>query len=479
MRKIHKLFSVCLILVLVFQNIASVYGADFYDINSEEVFIKQQGSDTCTLSAAAMMLRRAAILRGDENWKDITESSIRSVAWYEGAGLRWSFSYNGMSVAHGNLTGTTDTKTSLLIGLLDKHPEGIVLYGKKSTGGTHAVLLTDYTDGQFYCFDPSNGCKDGRIPLSEGLGVCPDNAVSYWYISNASLTLESIVLTEGVEIKADSQKVCVGDTLKLVAVVKPENATHKEAVWTTSDAGIATVSQDGEVTGVSPGTVVITCTVKGGSTAAIEITVEKKFTGFKKLDDGQWYYYVDGQYQNDYIGLVRGGDGYWWYVKDGKIQTDYTGFITNSIATWYVVGGKIDTGFTGLGYDAASGKWLGVVGGKVDMNFTGLISNAGYWWYVENGVLNTGYTGFFTNDAGTWYVTGGKIDINFTGLGYDKDKWLCVVNGRHYSDFTGIVKNADSWWYVKDGILDVTFNGIYEDGEGKWLIVNGKVAGAY
>ena len=40
----------------------------------------------------------------------------------------------------------------MLISLLEQHPEGIVLYDRTQP---HAVLLTDYTNGIFYCSDPA------------------------------------------------------------------------------------------------------------------------------------------------------------------------------------------------------------------------------------------------------------------------------------------------------------------------------------
>lgn len=473
MRKIRKILALSLVLIMTMQSVT--FAADFYDINDISVFIKQQGSDTCTLSAAAMMLRRAAILRGDSDWQNITESSIRSVAWYEGAGLRWGFNYNGMSVGRNALSGSVEDKTVTLTNLLKNHPEGIVLYGKKSTGGTHAVLLTDYTDGQFYCFDPSNGAKNGRIPLSEGLGVGPANANEYWYVSNANYKLDIMIFEENVEIQAEKNYMYEEDTIKLSAIVTPDNATHKEVTWTSSNESVATVDADGVVTGKAPGTANIIATTKGGKKAVIEISVFERFTGIRRHNDGNWYYYYRGDIQYDYSGLVRDEDNNWWYVIDGVLQKDYKGFVTNDVATWYVVGGKINTSFTGLGYDEEAGKWYGVIGGKVDMNYTGLVQNAGYFWYVENGVLNTDYKGFFTNDVGTWYVIGGKIDTSFTGLGYDGEKWLAVVNGRHYPYFYGLVPNGGSYWYVSNGELDTSYTGNYYYGAAQYEILNGKV----
>lgn len=164
-----------------------VRAATFNDINNSGVFLKQEGSSTCTLCAAAMMLRRTAMLRGDSNWSSITESALRPVAWSEGNGLKWLFSYSGMTVSHASLSGSEESKKNQLISLLNKHPEGIVLY--YSCSRPHAVLLTDYTNGTFYCADPYGKKPYGRIPLSQCLYVTVANANYYWYISSPSVQL--------------------------------------------------------------------------------------------------------------------------------------------------------------------------------------------------------------------------------------------------------------------------------------------------
>lgn len=63
-------------------------------------------------------------------------------------------------------------------------------------------------------------------------------------------------------------------TTKLTATVEPSNATDK-ITWTTSDANIATVSEDGTVTGVAVGTATITGKC-GDFSEDCMIIVEKK-----------------------------------------------------------------------------------------------------------------------------------------------------------------------------------------------------------
>ena len=90
---------------------------------------------------------------------DVTENSVRSTAWSNG--LAHSFTYREMQVAYATLPSNHQEKTQLLIQLLAQHPEGIVLYDRTQP---HAVLLTDYTNGVFYCSDPAGNISSGPHP---------------------------------------------------------------------------------------------------------------------------------------------------------------------------------------------------------------------------------------------------------------------------------------------------------------------------
>ena len=154
------------------------------DLNVDAGFyFKQSRGGTCTLASAAMgprpamMLRRRAYFDGRTDWVDVTENSVRSTAWSNG--LAHSFTYREMQVAYATLPSNHQEKTQLLIQLLAQHPEGIVLYDRTQP---HAVLLTDYTNGMFYCSDPAGNISSGRIPLTSS-SVSIAQASCYWYVS--------------------------------------------------------------------------------------------------------------------------------------------------------------------------------------------------------------------------------------------------------------------------------------------------------
>ena len=187
----RKIFSVLLAIIMLFSglyltnNNTVAKAISFSQLNDSSTFLKQAGSTTCTLCAATMMIRRYSMLRGDANWSSITESAVRTPGWINGTGLRWSFSYSSstvssISIGHGTLPGG-DSNASTLIEMLKKCPEGIVIY---NTSVPHAVLLTDYTDGVFYCADPLGNSPSGRIPLTSAYKVRINNVTAYWKVTS-------------------------------------------------------------------------------------------------------------------------------------------------------------------------------------------------------------------------------------------------------------------------------------------------------
>lgn len=149
------------------------------DLNVDAGFyFKQSRGGTCTLASAAMMLRRRAYLDGLTDWIDVTENSVKSSAW--AGGLSHSFNYKAMQVGYATLPSSNAGKTQVLIELLAQHPEGIVLYDRRQP---HAVLLTDYTDGVFYCSDPAGSVSSGRVPISSA-SISIAGASCYWYITS-------------------------------------------------------------------------------------------------------------------------------------------------------------------------------------------------------------------------------------------------------------------------------------------------------
>lgn len=77
----------------------------------------------------------------------------------------------------------------------------------------------------------------------------------------------------GFSITTSSITVGVGKNSPVSYAFKPIGATDRALTWETGNASIATVSEDGVVTGVSAGTVYVTATTKSGRSASCKVTV--------------------------------------------------------------------------------------------------------------------------------------------------------------------------------------------------------------
>ena len=87
------------------------------------------------------------------------------------------------------------------------------------------------------------------------------------------VTITVTVPVEAVSLSESEITINPGESISLELTINPNDATDKHTTFTTSDANVATVSEDGAVLGVSPGTATITCVV-GGLRATCTVTVE-------------------------------------------------------------------------------------------------------------------------------------------------------------------------------------------------------------
>lgn len=162
------------------------------------LYLTQNVSGTCTLCASAMMIRASLYQHGNSNWESVTENGLRPTAWVEKVGLKWSFSHKigstTVQVGHRNVSGITE---SALQELLHQHPEGIVLYCGKVP---HAVYLTGYENGVFYCADTVKGISGKQIPVkSSWLGSFYStqaeilkNVTAYWLVEDYIVNGQSL-----------------------------------------------------------------------------------------------------------------------------------------------------------------------------------------------------------------------------------------------------------------------------------------------
>lgn len=132
-------------------------------------------------------------------------------------------------------------------------------------------------------------------------GIAPELVYVNLSIDNIKVTeIIRAVPVESVSLNYTEYSVKKGDTFQLEGTVLPEKGTNKNLVWSSSDDEIATVDQNGKVTGVGNGTAVITA----ASEENPEIKAECRVEVFETVTERQEFYVApDGS--DDNMGTIE------------------------------------------------------------------------------------------------------------------------------------------------------------------------------
>ena len=166
--------------------------------------------------------------------------------------------------------------------------------GAKNITGGNSNVFSKNVDGKYFCItlgNANNGQVLKIVVTCEGeAGGSDPIAVSGVSLDESEISLE------------------VGETHALTATVAPANATNKSVTWTSNNANVATVSNEGLVTAVSTGNATITVTTEDGNktaTCAVEVVAAchkssliftAKCNGSGTADDGaKWIVTSDGK----------------------------------------------------------------------------------------------------------------------------------------------------------------------------------------
>ena len=124
---------------------------------------------------------------------------------------------------------------------------------------------------------PSTDTKTATITAT-GTGTTTIKATVGGKSAECTVTVNAAatVQVESVSLDKTNLELTEGETAQLTATVLPDNATNKNVTWSTSNASIATVDANGEVTAVSAGTATITATADGKS-ATCTVTVTRPY----------------------------------------------------------------------------------------------------------------------------------------------------------------------------------------------------------
>ncbi len=167
-------------------------------------------------------------------------------------------SVNGVSVSPNSSTINTGNTTSLVVSVFPNNASNQNVTWSTSNSGIATVSNTGVVTG-----------------VSAGTATITVTTADGGRTATATITVQTaIVSVTGVSVSPTSRTIDIGNTTSLTATVSPNNASNQNVTWSTSNSGIATVSNTGVITGVSAGTATITVTTAdGGRTATATITV--------------------------------------------------------------------------------------------------------------------------------------------------------------------------------------------------------------
>ncbi len=351
------------------------------------------------------------------------------------------------------------------------------------------ITIGDLQGQQEKEVDISSYWKDIKPEENEGyrcMGLSITQNEAEFVLWNNSIQLVQEADISSITLDKSSIEMCVGDTYALKADVNPTNDTSL-LQWESSDEAVATVDNNGCVTGISEGNAVITVTTsyKSDITAKCEVVIKKKDSddkdqndvtnktnGIVKEKDGSYAYYKDGILQSKYTGIVKQGS-ISYYVKAGKVQTKFKGIVTYKKQKYYVKAGKVQTKFKGI-VTYRKAKYY-VKAGKVQTKFKGIVTYKKQKYYVKAGKVQTKFKGIVTYRKAKYYVKAGKVQTKFKGIvTYKKQKYY-VKAGKVQTRFKGIVTYKKAQYYVKKGRVQTKYTGKVRFKGKTYRIVKGKV----
>ncbi|MDE6706386.1 MAG: Ig-like domain-containing protein [Treponemataceae bacterium] len=111
--------------------------------------------------------------------------------------------------------------------------------------------------------------------------------------ATCSVTVEGadVIQPSGIEVSPTSLSLKVGETGQITATIGNADAldaAHKKITWTSSNEGVAKVSDSGLVTAVSAGTATITATTTNGKDATCTVSVTAQTPTSVAASDDEW-----------------------------------------------------------------------------------------------------------------------------------------------------------------------------------------------
>ncbi len=259
----------------------------------------------------------------------------------------------------GSIT-TTDTATKAVT-----HEDSLYSIDLSAKDGDLIRIDIDgeqYLERSAYFYAPEGNRKVSQslVGISEGLTTVSVSKDILFIAELAKIPVQDIEIPETkLELKPE-------ETIQLSVSVKPENATNKELIYTSSDDSIVTVDKKGNVIAKGEGTAVITIISADKPTIRKEITITvapKKTTSttshyivFGKTEKIGWYSVsLDGGksfqpvFGNSNLEVAEGtemiikandvfGDPFTFYINGKAVSPDENGYVRVTVDGYMLIG---------------------------------------------------------------------------------------------------------------------------------------------
>ncbi len=394
-------------------------------------------------------------------------SSDNNIAWVEGNGkVRGKNTGTATITAKaGDKTASCDVEVVLSVQSIELNQSEVIL----DKGSSTLLVVT------FKPKDTTQKDVTWTSSNTEVVSVDEEGKVTALDVGTATITatvgektatckVTVIIAIQSISLNQSTLVLEEGSSENLVATVHPDNATDPSVSWSSSDESIATVDENGKVTAIKEGTVIITAKA-GDKTASCEVTVTIKINAEDLY--GLWEC-VSSLDQNDsekYEDLIKG--------ESLTILSSGTYYSSSSIlgeSGSYSVDGNTFTATT------VSGDYYYAVFSIKD-GFLTLTGNAnGFdFTYVFMKIVNS----FVEDLYGDWKCTysldksenetyknilrGETLSIYSSGDYTSSDSTLGTsgtysVMGSNFIATTNYGDHYSAKFYIKDGYLTLTGN---------------------
>lgn len=155
--------------------------------------------------------------------------------------------------------------------------------------------------------------KNGNITAKETGEITITASTKKGVTAECEVTVKPVV--ESIEFGTDNINIKIGDTGTVSYTITPEDAYINGLVWSSSDESIATVNENGEITGNSIGTAIISVSEENGINSEFTVEVQQIFQYIKLFLDS-----LDEDSGNEFSDL-----GFYKNLSDlYSVGTDYS-----------------------------------------------------------------------------------------------------------------------------------------------------------